>query len=83
VVRLRGTLSQARAGTGLVSIASATPDCILGGDNFLHCLVVAFRDGEDEQKRLVLPPILPRPFVPATQDAQNSAGCGWVPRRGG
>ncbi len=29
-----------------------------------------------------MPSFCPAPLRPATQDAQNSAGCGWVPRRG-
>ena len=31
------------------------------GDDFLHCLVVAFTDREDGQTRVVLPLILPHP----------------------
>ena len=31
---------------------------------------------------LFMPSFCPAPLRPATQDAQNSAGCGWVPRGG-
>jgi hypothetical protein len=35
------------------------------------------------RQRFVWPSTNPVPHRPATQDEQNSARCGWVPRRGG